>query len=143
MPEVQAYELSKNSPLSLPAIISRISAGDVSDVEPYFERIDLNELLSRGSDGTLLLRIKGDSMEDVPIANGDFVILDRLKHPESGNIIIAYLNGGFTIKRHKVTNNGNKLFLVPANSEYQTREIKPSDDFEILGVVTFIIHPSF
>lgn len=86
-------------------------------------------------------------MEDVPIFSGDFVMLDRLRQPSAGDIVVARLNGGYTIKRHKLNDGrGNQgLYLVPCNSgnsTYKTRKITKKDDYEIIGVVTFIIHPT-
>lgn len=138
------YEIDKNSPFTTAALLARISAGESLEIESVIERVDLNELLTRGSDATLLLRVNGDSMEDVPIFSGDYVILDRLRQPEASDIIVARLNGGYIIKRHKLNDErGRKgLFLVPANQAHKSKKITQKDDNEILGVVTFIIHPA-
>lgn len=140
-----AYELKHNSRSTTSALIAKISAGQPLSIEPLVERVDLNQLLTHGSDSCLLIQIEGDSMEDVPIFDGDWVMLDRLKKPEFGDIVVACLNGEYTIKRHKTTDKfGNRgLYLVAANSQVNTIKIdEEKDEYEIFGVVTFIIHPT-
>lgn len=137
-----AYEINKNSTLTTPVLIAKISAGEPLPAESLIERVDLNDLFT-SSEVCLLVRVVGNSMQDVPIFSGDWVMLDRLRHPEVGQIIIAKINGEFTIKRHKTQDNGKRgLFLVPCNRNYKSIKVKPQDDYEILGVVTLIIHPT-
>ncbi len=83
-------------------------------------------------------------MEDVPIFNGDWIVLNRLKKPENGEIVVARLGDGYTIKYYKTNDCRGKvgLYLVPANKTYKTKKLAKKDNCEILGVVTFTIHPT-
>lgn len=141
---MRAYEIKPNSEPAVFRLMAKISAGKPAAVDSLLERVDLNEFLTGGADSSLLIEIEGDSMEDVPIFDGDWVMLDRVKKPESGSIVIACLNGEYTIKRHKLNDDSGRrgLYLVPANISLKPIQITPKDDYEILGVVTFIIHPT-
>lgn len=138
-----AYEITHDSPLTTAVLIQSISAGLPQEVEQLLERVDLNELFTT-SEVCLLVRVNGDSMEDVPILNGDWVMLDRLRQPQPNDIIIAKVGSNFTIKRFKLNDNYGRqgLFLVPANNKYKSKKITYSDECEVVGVVTMIIHPT-
>lgn len=138
-----AYEMPENPRTSTAALIARVSAGEPLEIASDVEQVDLNYLLTRGSESCVLIRVDGDSMIDVPIAPGDWVMLDRSRTAKPNDIVLAYLNGGVTLKRHKLNSGGrNGLYLVAANSLYEAKKITPEDDFEIAGVVTHIIHPT-
>lgn len=138
-----AYEIKKDSQLKIPVLIQSVSAGMPQEIEQFAECIDLNELFT-SSEVCVLLRITGDSMEDVPIFNGDWVMLDRIRQPKPNDIIVAKINGNFTIKKFKLNDSFGKqgLYLVPANAKYQSKKITKQDECEICGVVTLIIHPT-
>lgn len=144
MIRIQAYEIVDDSELTIMALLSRIPAGEPLEIESSLERIDLNQLLTRNSKASLLLRINGDSMEDVPIFSGDYVMLDRTRQPEIGQIVVARLNGGYTIKKFKFEDkhDGRCLYLVPANPNVKTKTVTIKDEFEIIGVVIWIMHPT-
>lgn len=139
-----AYQIIENSSMTTAALIARVSAGEPLEVASDIEQVDLNYFFQRGSDNCVMIRVEGDSMIDVPIADGDWVMLDRSRRPEPNDIVLANLNGGFTLKRHKLNDaNGRRgLYLVPANKLYEPTEVTADDSFQILGVVTYIIHPT-
>ncbi len=99
--------------------------------------MDLNELCVKHPSATYYVRASGDSMKDAGIYDGDMLVLDRSVRAECGNIVVAVLNGDFTVR---VMSTKNGLQLEPRNSEYSSMEITDSDEFEIFGVVTFVIH---
>lgn len=115
-----------------------IPAGQPEDVEQIIEWIDLDEYVQSGSDMVYYLRVTGDSMIDLRIYDGDLLVVDRARHPVSGDIVIASIAGGYTVKLFK--RSASNLYLVPANSKYSRRQLKPADNFSIWGVVTHIIH---
>ena len=123
--------------VELPLILSRISAGFPSPAEDYAESsIDLNEELISNKQATFFVRVVGNSMKDANIKEGDVLIVDKSKDPENNNIVIAVLEGEFTVKRLKIK--GEKIFLQPENEEYEPIEVK--SELIIWGVVTYIIH---
>lgn len=123
------------------ALVAHISAGEPLEVGSEFEQVDLNYLLARGNPYAMLIRVRGESMS-AEIRDGDWVMIDRSREPQPNDIVLAHINGGYTIKRHKLNDarGKNGLYLVPANEVYQPRKITEDDAFEIIGVVTSVIH---
>ena len=81
---------------------------------------------------------EGDSMIDLGILDGDLMVIDRSLTPRHDDVVVADLNGAFTVKRliHKSTGS----FLMPANPDYPPIPITASDDVRIWGVVIRVIH---
>jgi len=127
------------SPLELPLLLSMIPAGFPSPAEDYIDsHLDLNDHLVRNPAATYFVRVSGDSMAGANIQAGDILVVDRALEPASGRIVIASLDGELTVKR--LRRRGARLFLEPANTAYKAVEIPPDADFEVWGVVTFVIH---
>ena len=80
------------------------------------------------------MRVAGDSMSGAGIFDGDLVVVDRSLEPKSGDIIVAILNGEFTIKRFR--RNGSTIELVPENPKYRKIVLNESMELEVWGVVT-------
>ena len=125
--------------LKIPLFETRVSAGFPSPAVVFYEKaIDLNELLISYAAATFFVRVKGTSMIDAGIREGDVLIVDRSINPENNHIVIAMLDGEFTVKRLKQRN--GKTFLEPANKECSSIEIKESQELIVWGVVTYVIH---
>lgn len=133
---VEIYDITTSA--GIDALVAHVSAGEPLEVTSEVERIDPTALLTRGSDACLLIRVHGESMVDL-IKSGDWVVLDRAKEPHPGDVVLANLNGSFTLKRHKLNDRG--LYLVPANALYDSIKVTERDSYEIVGVVINIIHP--
>lgn len=102
------------------------------------KRIDLNEHLIRNGDTTYIFKVKGDSMIDIGIYEGDSLLVDRSLDARHGNIVLAVLNNEFTVKRlHK---RGGVIKLVPENPRYPTITVKEGEEFNVWGVVTYNLH---
>lgn len=131
--------LTEESSLSLPLYSSRISAGFPSPAESYIDcKIDLNKELIKKPAATFLIKVEGDSMIGAGIHNLDILIVDRSLDSSNGKIVVAVLNGEFTVKRLKKSK--GKIFLCPENPKYSPIEITKEMDFSIFGVVTYAIH---
>lgn len=102
-------------------------------------RIDLNAVLVRDPANTFVLRVYGDSMEGAGIYDQDEIIVDRSIKPQTGNVVVASLDGEFTVKRLGVDRQG-KGWLVPENPKYPALSISLESDFSIFGVVTYCLH---
>lgn len=76
-------------------------------------------------------------MQDAGVFDGDILIVDKSIEPQPSDIVIAQVDGGFTVK--KFQRDQGRLRLVPANSNYSPIDI--NEDARICGVVTFSIHP--
>jgi DNA polymerase V len=117
---------------------SKVPAGFPSPAENYIERtIDLNEWLIKNKLATFLVVAEGDSM-NFEFRSGDTLIVDRSIEPKHGDVVIACLDGEFTVKRWVV--DGDKHLLVASNSGYPPIEVTKDNEFLIWGVVTFSIH---
>jgi len=138
-----SYELTQDSQQLLDSLIGTVPAGQPMELSNEFEYMDLNYLLTKGIEKPLVIKINGESM--VPdVASGDWIILAVGKEPQPGQIIVGFLNGGYTLKKWKLNDRRGKrgLFLVPANGIMPDREIRDDDDYSIVGTVTCIIHPT-
>lgn len=121
--------------VSLPLFTSKVAAGFPSPAEDHVEkRIQPNSFLIENENATFCLRVKGDSMIEAGIFDNDVLIVDRSRNAQIGDIILAVLDGDFTVKTLGRTNTGP--CLIPANKNYSVIPIKEGQHFEIWGVVT-------
>ncbi len=128
-------DISKIS--SLPLFGERISCGFPSPAQDYLEDlIDLNALLVSHPSATFFLRASGDSMTDAGIDEGDLVVVDRSLKPEHGNLVIACIDGAFTLKELRTR---PVLQLVAHNPNYPPIRLHDAEELEIFGVVTFTV----
>jgi DNA polymerase V len=122
--------------IKLPLYSSKVSAGFPSPAEDHVEkRLDPSEFLIDQKDATFFVTIQGYSMIDVGLLPGDKAVVDRSKQASIGNIVLAVLDGEFTIKTLSRNKDG-AVRLLPANKEYSPIEITEEMNFEIWGVVT-------
>jgi len=122
--------------LSLPLYSSKVSAGFPSPAEEHVEkRLDPNEFLIDQEDATFFVTIQGYSMVDVGLLPGDKAVVDRSKRANIGDIVLAVLNGEFTIKTLSRGKDGT-IRLLPANKDFKPIEITEEMNFEVWGVVT-------
>jgi DNA polymerase V len=139
MTTVQISQAVIQSYLPLPIYISRVSAGFPSPADDYIEKkLDLNEHLIKKPAATFFVKIKGDSMQDAGMQEGDLLIVDRSQEANHKSIVLAVLNGEFTIKR--LIKKDGKTFLFPENQKYKPIEINDEMNFEVWGVVAHVIH---
>jgi DNA polymerase V len=100
--------------------------------------LDLNDLLVPRPVSTYYLRVEGDSMSGAGIASGDIVVVDKSLEPRSGDVVVAAVDGEFTLKRLK--KQGAEAWLMPENPAYQPIALHDATDVSIWGVVTYTIH---
>lgn len=115
-----------------------IKAGFPSPAADYLEdRIDLTKVLIKNQLATFIVECTGDSMVNAFIPHKALLVVDRSIDPVSGHIVLAVLNGEFTVKFLK--KHQSRCWLVPANRLYSEIEITPEMDMKVWGVVTHII----
>lgn len=125
--------------LEVPFMGGTVMAGFPSPAEQYVERpLDLNELLVARPAATYFVRAEGDSMEGAGIRAGDLLVVDRSLEPEDGSVVIACVDGGFTVKTLRLGRNG--IRLVAANPAYAPIRFKGEMELRVFGVVTAVIH---
>ena len=135
----EIYKAHRGPSLSLELYSNPVSAGFPSPAEDHMDiTLDLNEYLIKHPAATFYIYAKGDSMRDAGIYDGDVMIVDRSLNPGSKDVVIAVINGEFTVKR--IYKNNNKTYLNPENKDYKSTLITEDMDFQIWGVVTHAIH---
>ena len=134
MPWPEALQLAADSALSLPLYESRVRAGFPSPADDYMAgSIDLNTYISPNPTATFLVKVEGDSMIGMHIIPGDLAVIDKSRKAKSGDIVLAYVNGEFTIKRFELKRDG--AYLVAENADYEPMRITEADAGRIWGVV--------
>lgn len=123
----------------IPIFTSRVQAGFPSPADDHLEdTLDLNTHLIHHKEATFFVKAQGESMLGAGIHQGDILIVDKSLSPKSGKIVIAVVDGEFTVKRlHKYKGN---ITLKAENSEFEDIKIKGTDELIIWGVVTSVIH---
>ena len=123
----------------IPLLNDSVSAGFPSPADDYTEEnIDLNEHLISNPFSTFFLRVKGDSMINAGIKDKDLIIVDKSLIAKPGNIVIAMIDGEFTIKR--LSRKNDELYLKAENHNYPDFRFKNHIDIQIWGVVIYSIH---
>lgn len=151
----------EHSPRRSPKVSGSVVAGFPSPAEQYQEQpLDLNELLVRHPAATFFVRVQGDSMTGAGINDGDLLVVDRSIRPADGDVIIACVDGDFTVKTlragkgqrgtgdalRKTGNAGlgieydGEVRLVAANPKYPDIVLKPGQELDYFGKVTACIH---
>jgi len=130
---------SEASTCSLPEFSAHVQAGFPSPADDYIERqLDLHELMVAHPAATFFVRVQGDSMRDAGIQSGDILVVDRSVEAVSGKIVVAVIDGEFTVKRFVISSDGP--YLLPENSAYPKLKIEENTEFQIWGVVQYVIH---
>ena len=115
-----------------------VPAGFPSPAAGYVEdRIDLNELLIKTPSATFFVKVEGESMIEAFIPPKALLVVDRSLNANTGDIVVAVINGEFTVKRFVKTQGGT--FLSPANTKYKPIRITEEMAFQVWGVVSRII----
>ncbi|MFI4938298.1 MAG: LexA family protein [Candidatus Berkiellales bacterium] len=126
--------------LNLPLYEHKVAAGFPSPADDYSDtRLDLNQYLIKNPASTFYVRVEGVSMINAGIHPNDLLVVDISMKAQDGNIIIALIDGEFTVKRLKIKPN-QEIWLVPENENYPPLRIQEGMDFRIWGVVTNVIH---
>ena len=127
------------STLSRPLLAGTVQAGFPSPADDYMERsLDLNEELIHRPHATFFLRAAGHSMVGAGIHDGDLLIVDRAAPPHPGLVVVAIVDGEFTLKRLSQTSDG--LALEAEHPNYRPIAVGEATDVRIWGVVTFVVH---
>ena len=100
--------------------------------------INLQDYIVKNKEATFCVKVEGTSMTKAGINSGDIMIVDRSLHPKHNDIVLAVIDGEFTVKRIAV--NDDSLYLVPENDTFSPMKITESMNFQVWGIITHIIH---
>ncbi|MFA6000122.1 MAG: transcriptional repressor LexA [Candidatus Paceibacterota bacterium] len=113
-----------------------VTAGFPASVEEELvDTIKLDDLLIQKKNKTYLLTVDGDSMIDAHIDDGDMVLVEKTNQAKDGDIVIANVDGEFTMKY--LRKRGDKSFLEPANKNY--KPIYPTHSLEVVAVLKAVV----
>ncbi len=103
--------------------------------ENLSDTLNIDDYLIPHKEKSFILEVKGDSMIEEGIKEGDLVVVERKSEPKDGEIVIAYVDDGWTMKYFRKA--GSKVWLEPANSKY--KPIYPEYSFKVAAVVKGVI----
>lgn len=130
--------LNKRTSLSLPMMLTPIAAGFPSPAEGEEDaQLDLNELMVRNPHATFFARVKGDSMTGIGIMPGSIVVIDKAKSACDGDVVAAWVDGAWTIKRYRLRDGA--AWLDSENDQFQPIRVTDRDS-KIWGIVTWTCH---
>lgn len=124
--------------LEIPWYLSPAACGFPSPAQDYVEQtIDLNQVCIQHPAATFYVRACGYSMVGEGIHDGDLLVIDRAVKASHGAVVLACLDGEFTVKKLQET---PIPALLPSNPDFQPIYLQEGQELEIFGVVTFVIH---
>ncbi len=122
----------------VPLYLSSVPAGFPSPADDYIEaHLDLTEYLVKRPNSTFFVRVIGDSMIGAGIFDGDLLIVDKSLNASNGSIVLASVDGEFTLKEFYSKN--GLIFLLPRNPKFKKTPINSAMDFSVWGVATHAI----
>ncbi|MFM8860303.1 MAG: LexA family protein [Methylocystis sp.] len=122
----------------VPLVASMAAAGFPSPADDYLDRpLDFNELLIENPAATFAVRINGESMTGAGLFPGDIAVVNRARKVVNGNIVLALVDGEFTLKRYR--SRAGKIKLLAENPKFSDIIILDDTILEIWGVVTYSI----
>ena len=128
------YTPDFSTELELPYVDVGISAGFPSPADDFIElTIDLNRELIKHKDSTFFAKVKGNSMKNAGIFDGDLLIIDKSLEPQDGKIAICQIDGDFTVKRIKKEN--DIVWLIAENEDYKPIKVTEENELMIWGIV--------
>jgi len=137
-PTIDFFTANVNSELLLPLVEGGISAGFPSPAQDYIDlKIDLNKELITNPSSTFYGRVKGSSMQDAGIEDGDILVIDKSLELQDGDTAVCFIDGEFTLKYIKIE--PDAVYLIPANSKFKPLKVTDENNFCIWGVVTYSI----
>ena len=138
LPELEIFPASTRILLELPYVKEGISAGFPSPADDFIDTaIDLNHELIKHPSSTYFGKVRGNSMKDLGIHDGDLLVIDNSLEPATGKVAVCYIDGEFTVKSLKIEK--DSIWLLPANSSYKPILATKDNDFMIWGIVTNVI----
>ena len=135
---IEFFTPSYHVEMKLPFVSNGISAGFPSPADDFLDiNIDLNKHLIKNPSTTFYGRVKGDSMRDVGIHDGDLLIVDKSLEPKNNKIAVCFIDGEFTVKRIRIDKEA--VWLIAENKDYQPIKVTKENDFIVWGIVINVI----
>ncbi len=134
-PPLAALPVEARLAMSVPLMSATGECGFPSPADDYLQgKLDFNELLIENQPATFVIRVSGDSMTGIGLFPGDIAVVNKARGAVDRSIVMALVDGEFTIKRFR--RHGSRVWLHPENPAYPDIEITEGMAFEVWGVVT-------
>ena len=132
------YLLEHSQFIERPIVNEDIAAGFPSPADDFKEvRISLDKALVKNADATFYARVRGNSMIDANIEDGDLLVIDRSIETRNGKIAVCMIDGDFTVKRLKVEK--DCVYLMPENNMFKPIKVTDENELVVWGIVTYVI----
>lgn len=119
-------------------ILGAVEAGFPTQAEEDLaETMSIDNYLIANKEATFMLRVSGESMIDAGIQPGDMIIVERRTDAKDGDIIVAFIDGGYTVKFLRKRN--NRVWLEPANKNFEPIIPEENEQLQIMAVVKAVI----
>jgi SOS regulatory protein LexA len=119
-------------------ILGLVEAGFPTPAEEDLaETMSLDSYLIGNREATFMLRVSGESMIEAGINPGDMIIVERTTQCRDGDIVVAFIDGGYTVKF--VRKRGNRVWLDPANKEFEPIVPAEGEELKVMAVVRAVI----
>ena len=136
--KIELYTVDVHQSLFLSFVDNVISAGFPSPALDFEDtKIDLNKEIIKHPLSTYYGRVRGVSMKNAGIDDGDIMVIDKSIKPSDGCIAVCFIDGEFTAKRLKFRK--DEIFLMPENDDYSPIKVTKDNEFVVWGVVTHVI----
>ena len=131
-------DIDTRTSLTVPLVGASVACGFPSPADDHLDGpLDFNELLVRNPAATFAVRIAGESMTGAGLFPGDIAVVDRLLFPFNGCIVLALIDGEFTLKRYRLI--AGAIVLEADNPAFQNIEISEAGGLEVWGVLRHAI----
>ncbi len=138
--KLHIYSAYLDTVLKLDYVDGGVKAGFPSPAQDYItESIDFNRDLIKHPQATFYARAIGNSMIGRGIDDGDLLVIDRLIEPQEGHIVVAFVDGEFTLKTFHRDEEENCVWLLPANADYPPLKVTEESEFKVWGVLVYNI----
>lgn len=135
---ITIYIPETSQAIERPIVNEDIAAGFPSPAEDFKEvRISLDKELIKNENATFYARVRGNSMIEANIEDGDLLVIDRSIETRNGKIAVCMIDGEFTIKRLKIEK--EQVFLMPENKAFKPIKVTEENELIIWGIVTYVI----
>ena len=135
---IEVFGADVSSGLALPYADQGIQAGFPNPAQDYLDLcLDLNKELVTNPPATFYGRVRGDSLVEADVREGDILIIDKSLTPVQDDLVVAFIDGDFTLKFIHIDQ--NVVWLMPANEQYRPIRVTAENVFLVWGVVTYTI----
>ena len=136
--KINLYSSEITTGVDVSFVDTGIKAGFPSPAQDYLTgSIDLNKELIRHKETTFLAKVSGTSLQDAGICDGDIIVVNKSLEAKTGDFVVAFIDGEFTVKRIKIEK--GFIWLIAENKDYQPIKVTKDNEFLIWGIVINVI----